>query len=619
MATLRELIVKFSLKADTKAIKRFGEALNAAKDAAADLVAWGAKLLITYAAVAGLLARVATGAADFAEEVLRSASAFGLTVQRWQELDFAFQALGASSDDLADALSTLTERAMAAREGAKTYRREFERLGISMADLKGKKPGELLDLYIERAGAMEDVNKRVTASVVLLGDDLGRRIARGITSAGGSFQDYIQILRSVGGVFDEQLLEKAQQGQIQFRLLGAVFSTLRKRIGLELAPVFGMLASKIVTAFVRSADSVDAFVKRLKDGVQREIGRVLLYVKRLDDFVKRNFGGWAGMFAGIASAIAGMGIAFTGLKIAVLLSTLIPLITAIAGLSAAVGVLLLTVGLAAVAIGFLLVALDDLFVEVNGGDSLFRKLIDTFRASGTVIGTFFANQLELTITKFKALIKAAGEFWKEHGPALTKVFKVIGGILVAVLLVAFNALIQLIIDIGRLAIWLADQFIDMAKNTANALAFIIAAFTVLWGILKQLPGALSNFWDQLSLVVNTTIFDPIIAALITLRDLLGSLPSAALKLMAFGSTSPGEAAARDTQALMGVIQGGRQGGGGGEAGARTGGARTVSIKIGTISANSEEEGRAAARGFQKEIESGGFFDSLISIFEPGAV
>ena len=54
-------------------------------------------------------------------------------------------------------------------------------------------------------------------------------------------------------------------------------------------------------------------------------------------------------------------------------------------------------------------------------------------------------------------------------------------------------------------------------------------------------------------------------------------------------------------------------------GAAGGGDKGILFKIGSIVASSEDEGRAAAKGFKEELEEGGFLDSIASLFEPGPV
>lgn len=462
--TIRELIVSLGIKVDEKGLKAFEQAIGGLKQSVGELIGFVAKLGAAYVGAAGFLGALSAQSADFAEEVLRSADAFGITVEKYQELRFAFQALGASTDDLADAMGTLTDRAVDAMEGGKTYRKEFERIGIAVDDLKGKDPAQLLMMWTEAASNATDETQAITSAVRLLGDDLGRRIARGLRTSGSNFIDYIRIINEVGGVFDRELLEKGKDAQIQFRMLGGVFQMLKRRIGLELAPIFGELAQKITDTFLDNQDALEDFIRRLKEGVQREMERVLYWADRVDAVVQRQWGSWGALFADIATAI---GVAIATMFGAKVLAVIASLATVIGALSLPLIIVAAKVAAVAAVIGALVLIFEDLWFYVNGGNSLIGKMIDKYKDAGGVLG-FFATLLELTGKNFALLIEEAKVFWQENGPAIITIGKFIARVLGGLLVGALLATVNILILVARATLGLIAVFQSFADETVKA-------------------------------------------------------------------------------------------------------------------------------------------------------
>lgn len=597
MATLRELVVRFRLKADTKALDGFEKKMNKAVSAAQDLVGFGATLAATYTGIAGGLAFAATSAADFAEETIRSAHAFGMSTSRVQELSFAYQALGASQDDLADTLGTLTDRATDAIEGSKTYRKEFKRIGVSIDELKGKNPGELFDLYVRGVSNATDVNAALTASVRLLGDDLGRRISKGIRTAGSSFQDYIAIVRAADGVFSEEMLEKAQDAQIQFRLLGAVFQMLRRRIGLELAPVFGDFAAKIIKWFSKNSDSVDDFVNRLVNGVQRELGRIGIFARRTNDVVQRVFGGWTNLAEGLAIAMAGVVTAIGGQKVLAAVDAFATALKALTIPAATTGALF---AILALWVGALFLIFEDLFVEINGGDSLIGKLIARFEKLGPV-----SQAIAIALRVVVWLFRTAAEMFVRAYETLAPLLPLLKFVASALAL-AFGGFI-----LGAMAIALS-LWIAIGAAIGLVVSAVNVAIDALVGFVDLLSESLAKFPQAMVNAVD--------AAIAELANLFGWVDSKIASLTGFsisGAINAGDEPAVGQGPLFpsGVTRGAD--GNWTRGGGTSVNSQSNSFQVEVKGANSEAEGRAAARGFRSEVEDGGFLESLAERFSYG--
>lgn len=618
MATVRELVVKFSLEADTKAIKKFDAALTDATKAAKGLVSFGAKLTAAYAGFMGVAAKAAVGAGDFAEEILRTSSAFGVATHRIQEISFAFGALGASQDDMADALSTVAQRSIRAQRGAKRYQEAFGDLGITMERVASMDISSLFDEIIRGASRTTDTVQATSAMVTLFGDDLGRRVARGLRTSGSSFQDYIQIIREVGGVFDEQMLDQARDAQIQFRMLGAVFQMLRRRIGLELAPVFADFVNKIMNGFRRNQDAINAFIVRLRDGLARELGRIETIAVRVNNTVQESFGGWANLADKVAIAMAGIVSAMAGAKVAAFVAALVPLFKALT-----IPVIILGAKIALISLlvaGWVLI-FEDLWHAIQGNDSLIGNIIEKLEDMGG-IASLLAIPLRLTIEHFRILASQVIGLWREV-QNLAPLFKFV-----------FSALL---IPLMAGVVWAVNGVILALNVIVFVLRVIVAAVTEVVEIFQawanravdatnSVRRAFSRLWEGLKTGANDA-FDWIIGQFLgmigKLADHLDRSPVG--RLLKRGLSATAELATPAMQAITGISDT-QLAAAGASANAVVDRHRpsmkqqNVDLDFAvTINATGEEGGRAAARAFEEEMRKRDPMQATISYWLTGDV
>ena len=459
--TVRELIIKLGIKADTKDLEAVEKGLVNLKAAAADFAGFAAKVTAGLLGIAGAATLVTRETSAYAEEVDRSAAAFGIASDEYQRLRFGFQSLGASSDDLADALGTMTDRATDAMEGAETYKREFQRLGISIDELRDKNPAELFELWADAAQNAEDRNAAVVSGVRLLGDDLGRRLARGIFDATTGFKEYGRIAQAAGLIMDESQIKKAREAQSEFRLFGAVLLGVRRRLGLALSPAIARITRRLTALFLRLNDvgatgrAIDEFALRFEES----LNKVAKFVENVDDLVQTRLGGWENVLRKAATSF-GTFLALLGAKKFLgVLSALKPAVVAIANFGAIAIAKLLAV-LAVVAL--LVLAVEDFWVFLNGGKSIFGELVDHFRESEGLLGAL-AQSLYDFWQDFLKLTKDLQSVWVQLKPVVMKVGKIICTVIVGALVLALIGVTQLLRLFMKFVRLIANVGLEMAK------------------------------------------------------------------------------------------------------------------------------------------------------------
>lgn len=179
----------------------------------------GALAAIGIAVGASGMTRLATRSLKSAEQVERLSLALGVSQERIQELTFTFRQFGLQQDDVADALGTVADRAQDAVQGTVSMQEDFALLGITVDELRGKRPAELFDLMARRVGEVEDPSRRTAAVVRTFGDELGRKLLPLLVQGQDALDGYAKSAREAGAVLDKDLNANQAEALRNFRKL----------------------------------------------------------------------------------------------------------------------------------------------------------------------------------------------------------------------------------------------------------------------------------------------------------------------------------------------------------------------------------------------------------------
>lgn len=256
--TIRELVTKWGFDVDSKPLKVVEKRTQEVKQVVA---AVGTVAAASAAALFGLSKRTA----EYARNVLRQSNALDVSTDKFQELEFLFKRFGADGDDVSDAIATVTDRAEDAAGGMESMADDFKLIGVGVDQLRGKKPGELFDLFVEGMAKTEDPAKRVAAGARILGDDLNRKLAPAL-AAGGDELDRIRALaHESGAIMSGDALEAAAEFAETMDDLKAFAQGFGRSVASDVLPQVTALA-KAVLAWVRA--NREAIDTNLKDAAE---------------------------------------------------------------------------------------------------------------------------------------------------------------------------------------------------------------------------------------------------------------------------------------------------------------------------------------------------------------
>lgn len=375
MAGIREFMIEIGVVMDNRQIGLFGRYMDRAKTAfdyaRKAAIAFAAGIGIASAALAGYVATVAIAI----DNTYKQATAFLMDPQRFQGLEYAFTQLGATTDDLQDALGTLTDRARDAIEGNKTYAKEFARIGIAVSELRNKKPGELFDLYIQKAQQAKDKTVAIASAVRLFGDDLGRRILPALVGGSMNIEKMIKQAEEAGYILGTQAVKDLREFGLAMRLLQLRAMGLGRYFASQLAPGLKKLSQRVTKVIIYFTDFMKVMAKIAGRMFQEELEKLTDLWHDLFDVI-----GWMGGLKPVFTRVLKFFTLFAALGAGHAFKKLAKYLAMIAARLIAVNFATLAGGLgiaAALAIAILSVVLvlDDLYTTFKGGDSVLNRWI----------------------------------------------------------------------------------------------------------------------------------------------------------------------------------------------------------------------------------------------------
>jgi hypothetical protein len=392
---IRDLFVQLGIvikPGSKKDLDKFDKQIEATKQGLEDLASLalrvGAAVVgagIALATAAGIVA-VQTG--EQAEAIERQARALGLTRKEYQELLFVFQSFGASDQDMADTLLQINDAAQRAIGGSKEMTENFQAVGVSMADLKGKDPGELFELMADSLSTATDKAKAMSVMSQLLGEESGRKLGPALMEGGDAIRAMRMEASALGVVMRDDQLRVAKQVSVEWRRLKMVAKGLRNELGVALAPM-------VTKVFRGMFEWVRANRELLSQRITDWVHRLEAAIAFLNASV-RLIGGWDQVFMAVAT---GTGLLLFLANLSKILDTIeairlvLPVLRAGAvAAGAAIGAPFIPVAIVVAgllgALILLGLAVDDVVTHFRGGQSVLGGWLDIIDAAIPAFGVW---------------------------------------------------------------------------------------------------------------------------------------------------------------------------------------------------------------------------------------
>lgn len=408
--------------------KKIEDTKKAFEDLAAGALKLGAALaagVLAAATAAGVLA-VQTG--EQAMQIERQARALNLTRKEYQEIQYVFESFGADAGEIADVFQQINDKAVDAQQGSTSVVAEWKLLGISVSQLKGKRPHEIFELIADASANATDKQKAMAGVSKLLGEDSAKKLAPALALGSKEIRRMRGDAEDLGLVMNDTALAAAKETAVQWRRLTSIAKGLRNELGVALAPVvtevFRGINEWVKANRALLSQQITAWVERLHAGIHALLAAVRL------------IGGWDVVFVNVAQ---GVGI----LLLLANLSKILDILTAmrlafgfLKGAAAASGITIgaaflpATIVLSALAaiVAILALAAEDVWVHFTGGNSALGVWLDTIEAAIPAFGAvreFFWALVQLLAGGATNLSVLVGGFVRGLAPALQLISAII--------------------------------------------------------------------------------------------------------------------------------------------------------------------------------------------------
>lgn len=243
----------------------FGGKLKTAMKVGAAAVA-----AVTTEAVA-LGTSLVKGAADVAEygdHIDKMSQRLGLSVEKYQQLDYVLSQSGADIDSLSVGMKTLTNKLDDAKNGGVDAQAMFEKLGLSMEDLNNMSREDVLEQVIYGFQGMADSTERAALANDLFGRS-GQELTPLFNSSVENTKELMQASKDLGMVMSDE----AVGGATKFH---DALDTLKRAFGGAKNSLLGDFMPSLTTVMTGLTELISGGggLDKINEGIEQFIGKI---------------------------------------------------------------------------------------------------------------------------------------------------------------------------------------------------------------------------------------------------------------------------------------------------------------------------------------------------------
>lgn len=424
---IRRLLVALGIKDDKKTVQGLvavSDATTRLKTNWSELAAVSARFFAGLAAGAGLLAANTVATAQDAEAIQRRSRALALSEREYQRILAAFESFGADGNDVADVFGTLSDRAEDAKGGMQSFVDDFALVGITVDDLKGKDPQGLFRLFADAIASTKDPNKALTASVRILGDDIGNKLLPMLLEGADGLSHLGDEAERLGVVMTDDAVASSADLARSWRQLMQVGKGLLTQLGVAFAPALREVADAVRDWALANSDLIRSRIQDWAERMSLAVKEVGEGIKRLGHFIEQTIGFDNALKAAMATGgLAGAGVFLMRLMpaLSAVRGLWVALSVAAAGFGVSLGPVTFVIGAVVLALAGLALAVNDFWVTIQGGDSLMNRFINTWSETDGVLGSvarLFDVSMRSARAVFTIIREGAPLAWAAMGEGL---------------------------------------------------------------------------------------------------------------------------------------------------------------------------------------------------------
>lgn len=204
-------------------------------------------------AAAGGIYKLATSAAETADNVDKMSQKIGISRQTYQELDFICSQTGGSVDSLKAGMKTLTKVIDVTAAETSKQKTALEELGVEAKDTNGnlRNQEEVMWECMTKLQGMEDQTKKAALASKLFGK-AGTEMMPMLNGASGSIEEMKQKAHELGLVMGDEAIDSGVKLTDTIDQVKRSFSAIVTNIGVKVMPI----VQKVMDAIVKRVPEI---------------------------------------------------------------------------------------------------------------------------------------------------------------------------------------------------------------------------------------------------------------------------------------------------------------------------------------------------------------------------
>lgn len=215
--------------------------------------------LLGGGAAAGIFG-VANSTASLGDEVAKTGDKIGIALGPFQELRYAAERSGVSTQKFDSSLERFVKRMGEATQGTGAARKAYDELGLSAEDLSRMTPEDSLELVADRLSSVENQSQRVAIAAQLFGRE-GVAMVNMMKDGSAGLRELRKDARATGYVLSEQAARDAETFKDAMLDAQLGMTGMKNTIGAELMPAVTELMGDLSSWMRQNRDQVKAFAK----------------------------------------------------------------------------------------------------------------------------------------------------------------------------------------------------------------------------------------------------------------------------------------------------------------------------------------------------------------------
>lgn len=345
--------------------ERLTGSLARAGSAARDLYVTAGRVARRLALIGTVGVAAITGAtvatASMGDQTAKTADKLGIGIERLQEMRYAAERAGLSSQTLDMAVQRFTRRVSEAAQGSGEAVGALEELGLSAEALADRTPDQALAIVADALKNVESQSDRVRLAFKLF-DSEGVAMVNMLRDGSDGLEHMYARARELGYVIGEDTARQAERFSDQMLDMRKSMLGVRTIIGSALMPVFGQWMEQLTELVVRYQPQIQAWVQNFAAELPGRVAQLKAEFLSLVDSLQPAIELGAALverFGAVHTAAAALGVIIGG----PLIVPLLKMVVALGSVGLALGqVSVGLIGLAAKAIPMVVAGLKTLAV-----------------------------------------------------------------------------------------------------------------------------------------------------------------------------------------------------------------------------------------------------------------